>query len=324
MTIESTLDALTDEYFKLDGGSVNDLYTQNSFVLEYFLKDKKGNYDSHSGGTKIKIPIRFDDNAGGFFVRGTPLDSTQQQAITAVYLPWRYCAGNSTVYQIDSWENDGIEARVDMVTEEIKGGQLKLMKLLGTSVFSGLEGDTLNLTGLNAVSDTTATTNYAEYCSNDIVSADGTKVWTGLGSSTTTSLSLPALRTIRTAAAYGDGKLAEPDFIATTEANYNTIKAILDVHQVLTKEGVNTVKYGFSGIHFEGCDIFPDRYVAADNLYALSSVHCGFTVNPKGAFKRLPWQVIPNSPNDKTMKHVFAGNWTCNNRRSCYRHSDIS
>jgi len=323
MAIETQLEATTNDYFQMKDGKAEDLYTEMSFLCNYHLKDKKGNYKTHKGGRKIKIPIRFDGNASGFFTRGTPLDSTKQQAVTSVYLNWKYAYGNATIYQIDSWENAGPEAQVDLIFEEIEGAQIGLNKILATSLYNGLEGDSSNLTGLNSITDTTATTDYAEYSSNDIVSADGTKVWTGLGSSTTTGLSMNAIRTIRTAAAYGDGKLSEPDIISTTETNYNTIKNILSVSQQFT-EGVKTAKAGFSGVYFEGCDISPDRYCPASNLYAVNTKHLGFTVNPDALFKRQKWQVIAGSPNDRTMKLVFGGNLTCNNRRSCYRHSDIS
>ena len=134
---------------------------------------------------------------------------------------------------------------------------------------------------------------------------------------------MDAISTIRTAAAYGEGKLSMPDLIATTETNFNTVKGILRVSQQFT-EGVKTAKAGFSGVNFEGCDIFPDRYCPASGMYAFNTKHVGFTVNPKALFKRNPWHVIADSPEDRTMKIIFAGNLTCNNRRSCYRHSDIS
>lgn len=323
MAIETQLEAMTDDYFKKGGKMVEDLYTETSFILDYFLKNKKGNYDAHAGGRKIKIPLRYDGNQAGFFVRGQALDSTKKEAITAVYLPWRYAYGNATIYQIDSWENAGPEQKVNLVVEEIEGAQIGLNKILATSLFTGLEGDENNLTGFNAICETTSTTAYAEYAEDDIVSADGTKVWAGKGSSTTTTLSMDAIRDTRTEAAYGEGKLSEPDLIATTEANFNTIKSILAVSQMFT-EGVKTAKAGFSGVHFEGCDIFPDRYCPASNLYAFNTKHVGFTVNPNALFKRQKWQIIADSPGDKTMKLVFGGNFTCNNRRACYRHSDIS
>jgi hypothetical protein len=317
----SQLDAITRDYFMMKGDKVLDLYTETSFFLDYFLKQKKGLWDTNPGGSYIEIPLRYDRNAGGFFQRGSVLDSTQRQTITAVKLPRKYIYGNGTIYQIDAWENQGAEKKVDMVMHETEGAQLALNEIMATSIFTGLEGDANNLTGFNAITDTTATTNYAGYCSNDIVSNDGTKVWTGLGSSSATQLSLSTIRTIRTAAAYGKGKTSEPDLIATTETNYNKIKTILDASQLMT-EGVKTAKMGFSGVHFEGCDIYPDRYCPASNLYGFNSGHIGF--NAGVLWKRMPWEIIAGSPGDKTLKIFFGGNIICDNRRSCIRYSSIS
>ena len=317
----SQLEASTYDYFKLKGDKVNDLYTETSFFLDYFLKMKEGLWDNHQGGKRIGIPLRFDDNSGGFFVRGDALNSTKTNTLTEVTLDWKYASGNATVYQIDSWENKGIEQKINLLTHELEGAQITLNKILANSVWEGLEADPYNLTGFNAITDTTATQNYAGYSSNDIESRDGTKVWTGLGSSDTTQLALSAIRTIRTAAAFGDGKMQEPDLIGTTETNYNTIKTILDASQIL-KEGVKTARIGFSGVHFEGCDIYPDRFCPASNLYAFNSKHVGFTVNV--LWKRSKWQIIANSPDDKTMKIMFGGNLTCDNRRANFRQQNIS
>jgi len=321
--ILTQLDAVTNDYFMIDDGSAEDNYFETSFLLDYFLKQKKGIMKRPSGGKRIRIPIRYDGNTNGFFTRGGVLDSTKREAITEVHLPWRYTYGNGTIYWVDTMENAGPEAMIDLAMEEIEGAQESLRDLLGTSIYTGLEGDTDNLTGLNAINDTTAATAYAGYASNDIVSEDGTKVWTGGGSSTTTNLTLAAIRDIKTAAAYGKGKQARPDLIATDEANYDTLLNILQVQQRFT-EGVKTAKAGFSGVHFEGTDIFPDRYCAANQMYAINTKHFGFAVHKKGMMVRMPWEFIAGSARDKTMKILFAGNAVCNNRRAMYRHADIS
>jgi len=212
---------------------------------------------------------------------------------------------------------------INLTTEELEGAQETLRDIMATSLYNGLEGDDENLTGLNSTCNTTATTNYGGYASNDIVSDDGTKVWTGLGSSTTTTLSLDAIRDLRTAAAYGKGKSAKPDFIATDETNYDTILSILQVQQRFT-EGTKTAMAGFSGVRFENCDIFPDRYCSSSNMYGLNSKHVGFAVHKNGLFQRSPWEFIAGSGRDKTLKIFFDGNFVCNNRRANYRLSDVS
>ena len=322
-TILTQLDAVTNDYFMIEDGKAEDNYFETSFLLDYFLKQAKGIMKRPSGGQRIRIPIRYDGNKAGFFQRGGTLDSTKQEAITEVHLPWRYIYGNGTIYWVDTMENSGPEAMIDLAMEEIIGAQESLRDIMGTSIYLGTEGDSDNLTGLNAICDTTATAAYAGYASNDIVSADGTKVWTGKGSSSATNLTLAALRDIKTASAYGKGKQAQPDFMATSEANYDTLLNILQVQQRFT-EGIKTAKAGFSGVHFEGTDVFPDRYCAASNLYAINSKHFGFACHTNGKMVRMPWEYIAGSARDKCMKILFAGNVVCNNRRALYRHSSIS
>lgn len=323
-TILEQLDAVTHDYFMIEGGKAMDNYFETSFLLNYLLKQKKGIYKKASGGKKISVPIRYDGNKAGFFVRGGTLDSTKQEAITNVEFNWKYCYGNATIYFVDTLENSGPEALINLTTEELLGAQESLRDLMATSLYTGLEGDSSNLTGLNSLTNTTATTAYGGYASNDIVSADGTQVWTGKGSSTTTVISLPALRDIKTAAAYGSGKNTRPDLMATSEANYDTILNIIQIQQRFTADGVKTAKVGFNGVHFEGTDIFPDRYCPASNVYAINSDHVGFVVHKDADFMKSPWEFIAGSARDKTMKILWGGNMVANNRRAHYRHSAIS
>jgi hypothetical protein len=323
MSILTQLDAVTNDYFMIEDGKAQDNYFETSFLLDHFLKQKKGLFKRPSGGMQIRVPIRYDGNKAGFYTRGGTLDSSKQEAITEVHFAWKHLYGNATILRIDTLKNAGPEAMIDLVTEELEGAQESLRDLAATSLYLGLEGDAENFTGVNSLTETTSSTDYGGFSEDDIVSADGTKVWAGKGSSTTTVLSLSAIRDMRTAAAYGKGKQLQPDLIATDEANYNTLLAILQTQQRFT-EGVKTAKAGFSGVHLEGCDVFPDRYCPASNMYALNSAHVGFAIHKKGMFEKTPWEFIAGSARDKTMKIFLDGNFVCNNRRANYRHSDIS
>lgn len=317
------LDAVTNDYFLIENGKAEENYFETSFLSTYLLKEHKGIWKRPAGGNRIRIPIRYDGNKAGFFTRGSVLDSTKQEAITEVHFAWKYCYGNGVILWTDTLQNSGPEAMINLVTEELEGAQMSIRDIICSSIYEGLEGDAESLTGLNSVTNTTSTTAYGGYAADDIVSANGGKVWTGKGSSSATVLSLSAIRDIRTAAAYGEGKQVQPDIIATSEANYNTVLNILQVQQRFT-EGIKTAKAGFSGVHFEGCDIHPDRYCAASNLYAINSKQLGFAVHKNAYFMRTPWEFIAGSARDKTMKILFAGNLVSNNRRANYRHSSIS
>ena len=323
MSILAQLEAVTNDYFMIEDGKAEDNYFETSFLLDYLIKQKKGVWKRPGGGQQITIPIRYDGNKSGFYTRGGTLDSTKQEAITQVNFAWKHAYGNGTILRVDELKNSGPEAMINLLTEELEGAQESLRDVLATSYYIGLEGDSENLTGLNSVCDTTSSTNYGGYASDDIVSADGTKVWTGKGSSTSAVISLNLLRTIKTASAYGKGKMSQPDLMSTTEAIYDKILDILQVQQRFT-EGTKTAKAGFTGLNFEGTEIFPDRYCPSGNLYALNTKHVGFAVHKKGLFQRTPWEFIAGSARDKTIKIFFDGNAVCNNRRANYRHSAVT
>ena len=95
---------------------------------------------------------------------------------------------------------------------------------------------------------------------------------------------------------------------------YNTIADILQVQQRFT-EGKKTAQAGFTGLWFENKDIFPDDFCPASHLFALNSTHLGFAVHQQGLFMRTRWKIIPDSPEDKTMKIFWDGNMVCNNRK---------
>ena len=45
-TVLSQMDAVTNDYFIIDGGKAADLYFEQSFNLNYFLKQQKSKSDS--------------------------------------------------------------------------------------------------------------------------------------------------------------------------------------------------------------------------------------------------------------------------------------
>lgn len=323
MSILDQLEAVTNDFFLISDGKAEDNYFETSFLLDYLIKQKKGIWKRPGGGEKITIPIRYDGNKAGFYTRGGTLDSTKTEAITQVNFAWKHAYGNATILRVDELKNSGPEAMINLTTEELIGAQESLRDIAATSLYTGLEGDASNLTGLNSVCDTTSSTNYGGYSSDDIVSDDGTKVWTGKGSSTSTPISLTVLKAIQTASAYGKGKSSKPNFMATTESIHDAILSILEIQQRFT-EGKETVKAGFTGVHYAGSDIFPDRYCASGNLYALNSKHVGFAIHKKGLFQRTPWEFIAGSARDKTLKIFLDGNFVSNNRRANYRHSAIT
>jgi hypothetical protein len=157
----------------------------------------------------------------------------------------------------------------------------------------------------------------------DLVAADGTKPWEGKMDSSTTALTLNELRTGASAAKLRDGARGKPNLVVTTETNFNTIVDILQVQQRFT-DGKETVKAGFTGVYFEGKEIFPDDYCPASHVFLLNTAHLGFAVHSEGNMMRTPWRLIPSSPEDKTMKIYFDGNMVVNNRKAHQGYSTLA
>jgi hypothetical protein len=89
-------------------------------------------------------------------------------------------------------------------------------------------------------------------------------------------------------------------------------------------DGKMTVKAGYVGLHFEGKDIFPDDYCPASHMVWLNSRHVGFAIHQEGYFMRTRWKVIPDSPEDRTLKIYWDGNLVVNNRKAHNLYSSVS
>jgi hypothetical protein len=325
MTLEAQMDAVTNDYFMIDGGKAEDIYFETSYLLNYGLKQQKGIWKRPGGGRKVKIPLRYDGNETGFYGRGDTLSSDKREAITAAYFLIKHAYGNGTVLRIDTLENSGPEAMIDLVTEEVAGAQASIRKTLASSIYDNPSGVSDRLTGLRAMCNESTSLEYGELTEAEVIAQDGTTPWEGKMDSTSEPVSLDGIRTLRTDADGGQGTQDEPDLVVTSKTLFNTIKSILQVQQMFTTEGSKVVKAGFTGVYFEGADIFPDRYIpAATYMFALNSSHWGWAVHKKGYFMRTPWSIIEGSAQDRTFKILFDGNQVCNNRKVHKGHSGLT
>jgi hypothetical protein len=309
------LESITNDYFMLEDGKAVDIYFDTSFLLNYLLKQQKGLWERPPGGEKIRIPLEYDGQEAEFYSRGDTVSSDDRESVNAAYFDWRHAYGNATVYRIDTLKNAGAYAQVQLVQQRLSGAQKSLTKLLASSIYDDATASSERLTGLLACCSETTTLAYGGLAEDDLVAADGTKPWEGKRDTTTTTLALNELRSARSDAKTRDGKNGKPNLIVTTEDLWNIIADMLQAQQRYV-DGKMTVKAGFTGLHFEGADIFPDDYIPAAHLIALNSAHYGFAVHQRGYFVRSKWKVIPDSPEDKTMKIYFDGNAVSNNRKA--------
>lgn len=317
------LESITNDYFMADGKKAVDIYFYTSYLLNYLLKQKKGIWERPNGGMKIRIPLEYDGQETGFYVRGDTISSDDRESLNAAYFDWKHAYGNATVYRIDDLKNAGRYAEVQLVAQRVAGAQKSLTKLLAGSIYDDAGNAAGRLTGLLACCNETTTTAYGDIQEADLVAQDGTTPWEGKRTTTSEGIGLDVIRTMASNAKIRDGRGGKPDLVVTTETLWNVVADILQVQQRFVDSSM-TAKAGFTGLHFEGKDIFPDDFCPSGYAFALNSNHIGFAVHKMGMYMRTKWKVIPDSPEDKSMKIFWDGNMVVNNRKGHQAHSNLS
>lgn len=309
------LEAITNDYFASDNGKAIDIFFDDSFIINYLIKQKKGLWERPDGGVKIRVPLEYSGQEAGFYVKGDTLSSDDKESVNAAYFEWKHAYGNATVSRIDTLKNSGRYAEVQLLAQRLGGAQKSLTKVLAGSVYDLPSGGSARLTGLRACCHETTTIAYGEIKESELIASDGSTPWEGKMDSSTTVVTLAAIRTGATAAKVRDGAGGKPDLVVCTETIFNIVADILQVQQRFT-EGKETAKAGFTGLHFEGKDIFPDDYCPTYHMFLLNSNHIGFAIHKDGYYARTQWKVIPDSPEDKTLKILWDGNMIVNNRKA--------
>jgi len=75
------IQAITEDYFKLDGRQATDIYFNTSFFMKHFMDQKKGLFERPSGGERIRVPLEFDEGQGGFYARGGTISSDDNDVV---------------------------------------------------------------------------------------------------------------------------------------------------------------------------------------------------------------------------------------------------
>jgi len=317
------LESVTNDYFILDGGKATDIYFDTSYLLNLLLKQQKGIWKRPSGGRKVRIPLKYDGSEAGFYGRGDTLSSDKRDNVNAAYFELAHAYGNATILRLDTLENSGPQAVVELALDEIETAQMSLTKVLAGSVYDLPGSGADRLTGLRAMCHETATTAYGGIAEDDLVAEDGTKPWEGIVDSTSEGITTTVIRDMATAAKIRDGAGGKPDIGVMPEALFNILVDTLTVQQRFVNSA-ETAKAGFTGIEFEGKTLTPDDYCPSGWAFLLNTKYVGFAVHTKGFFTRGPWRVVEDSPEDKTMKIYFDGNIVCSNRRAHIAHSGLS
>ncbi len=317
------LESVTNDYFVLDGGKATDIYFDSSYLLNLFLKQQKGLWKRPPGGIRVRVPLKYDGAEAGFYGRGDTLSSDKRENVNAAYFKLSHSYGNATILRLDTLENSGPQAIVDLALDEIETAQQSLTKVLAESLYDLPSGNDKRLTGLRALCNEDIVLPYGNIAEQDLEAEDGTRPWEGKMLDTVEGITTTLLRSMATQAKIRDGKNGKPDIVTMREELFNIIVDTLTIQQRFVK-AESTAKAGFTGVDFEGKILTPDDYCPSGHTFMLNSKFLGFAVHTKGFFTRGPWRVVQDSPEDKTMKLYFDGNLICSNRKAHIAHKNLS
>lgn len=312
----SELEAITDDYFMLNDGAASDIYFKTSYFVEQFMKGQKGLWERPNGGKKIRIPVEYSDSEGGWYTRSDPLSSDDREQVNAAFFQWKHAYGNATIYRTDELENAGEEAQVQLVTQRVANAQKTTRDKIAKGVYLAGGDNSIGLTGLLSLVDTSLTVAYGGLIPNDVVASDGTKPWTGQTTSSGAVITLDLIRTLASSAKVYDGPGGKPDYGFTTEVLYNKIMSLLQAQQRYVSEK-DAVKAGFLAMEFEGKKIAADDFCPATDFFAINSEFLGFAIHAQGYFARTEWMsLLTAGPAGKSMKIFWDGNIITNNRKA--------
>lgn len=324
MLTYAELESITNDYFLADGRKAVDIYFDDCFLMDYLMKKQKGIWERPNGGKKIRVPLSYDGQEGGFYSKASVLSSQDVESINAAFFYWKHAYANATVHRNDELENSGEYAEVQFALAKVEGAQKTARKKIAQQIYSAAADGADELTGLRSCCFGSDSVAYGGIASNDLVASDGTYPWQAKDTTTTESISLAVIRTLASSCKIGDGPKGKPDIGTTTETLFNIISGILQVQQRFTTDA-DTVKAGYTHVVFESKLIAADDYAPSGYLFLLNSAHVGFAIHSQGYFARTPWGDLTSVGTPaKTMKIFWDGNLVVNNRRAHAGHSNLS
>lgn len=318
------IQAITEDYFKLDNKKATDNYFNTSFFMDYFMNKKKGIFERPNGGERIRVPIEFDEGEGGFYARGGTISSDDKDVINSAYFQWKHAYGNATMYDEDELKNSGDYAVVSLVTQKVANAQKTVTKKIANQIYNQDADTTSNVTGLKSCCFAGTSTQYGGITPTDLQATDGTYPWRGINTTTTEGISLAVIRTLASSAKIYDGPRGKPDIGLTTETLFNIVSGILQVQQRFTDDK-DTANAGFTNLVFEQKIIAADDYCTSGYLFLLNSNFIGFAIHRDGYFARTPWaDMITANVFARSMKIKWHGNIIVSNRKAHAGHNNLS
>jgi hypothetical protein len=245
----------------------------NIFDSDIILKKAKSNgwYESHAGGTEIVCPLNYAQaTAAGSYQGADVLSTTDNDVISAAVFQWKQYYASISITGRDEMINSGTERVIDFVKSKMKIAEKSLKDALGTDAYSG--SSSTSLIGVNSAIATSGT--YAG------ISQTNNSWWRGQVDSATTTLTIPAMRTLFTSCTIDD---EAPTLGLATRTVFNLYHGLLQPQERFTDK--NTADGGFTNLLFAGCPIVVTTKASTGDLYFLNEKYLHLWYHPERDFK---------------------------------------
>lgn len=305
------LQSLTQDYWYPQ--AFDNYFTSNALTYRMIREGKK-----LSGGKKIRVPIYYGGPHGGAFGVNSTFDTSRFEDHNAARFDWAMYYEPVSYNIKDKIENSGEAAEVDLIMNKLKMAQKGIRDSMAAGVYgdgTGVAG-TDNITGLRAMINATSSRAYGT------ISEDDLSEWKpGAVTTTTESLTLPVMRTLRTACEFGDGPEDTPTLFITTKTLLDTFRGLLQPQQRFSDPDI--AKAGFRNIEFESVPVLGDGKANSGFMYALNENWMDFQSHQDFFFHNEPW-MRPTDAYKFTMQLIWVGNIVCLRRDAHGYHSNLS
>jgi len=255
------------------------------------------------GGTKIIIPVAYaQTTAAGWYTGADTLSTTANDQFDNAEFDWVQAYANITISRKDELMNSGKEQVVNFVKGKVQMAEKTLADKLGTAIYSGASAS-LQFIGLD-----TALAIDRSYGGIDSTTYTW---WDAQVDSTTTQITIPALRTLVGQCTIGSDK---PSVFTTTQTIYDCIYNLLQPQQRFMDS--ETANGGFVNLLFEGKPLIVDSHATTSALYALNEDYIHLFVHKDEDFRFEPF-IKPTNQNVATAKIYWMGCMAIDNPRMC-------
>lgn len=293
---------------------ISDQFVDNYYkVSPTFVKVWKGGSMTKPfpGGNQIQVPFQFAPLKAGPFPPGGVFDISYIETQTAMTFNVKYSYANVTVRRTDFVLNRGPAAVMNFLEPKVVNAEQALAQTLITQFFADGQGTVTPLIALDGIlAGYDDGTNYASY-GGITRSAIGVGASVGINgyffnnAGVAWPFSLQQLQTAYGQATFGPD---QPNFIATTQAIYNSFWAKMLPMQRTYEIDPDLQGAGFRSFKFNGMSVVVDQYCPSGSIFGMNTdyIDAWVSEDPTFAFGFTGFKELPNSL-DMAGQTVFGG-----------------